>query len=56
MRRAQYHTHLTQDLYEILDETSEGLIIEYVDDFNNTTLKIERKQRKDNDDNGDISE
>ena len=55
MKQVKYHSHLNQDLYDIIDETTEGILIEYLDDYNNTTLKIERKTREDYYD-GNISE
>lgn len=57
MKRATYHLEVDDKCYDILDETSEGLLIEYIDDNNITRLKIEnKKQRKEWDDYGDSRE
>lgn len=57
MKRAIYHLNKDDNCYDILDETSEGLLIEYIDDDNMTRLKLENKrQRKEWDDYGDSRE
>lgn len=57
MKRAIYHLNKDDNCYDILDETSEGLLIEYIDDDNITRLKLENKrQRKEWDDYGDSRE
>jgi len=52
MKRVTYR--LDNDVYDVVETTSEWLLIEYTDDDFNTTLKLEsHKYRKEDDDGGD---
>ena len=51
MKRATYR--LDSDLLEVLETTSEGLLIEYTDDDYNTTLKLESHKYRKDDEDGD---
>lgn len=53
MKRVKYSVKLDSDLYDAVEETSEGLLIEWYDDDNNRVLKLENRKRrqKEEDDN-----
>lgn len=46
MKRPEYRIKLESDYYESLEETSEGLLILWEDDFGNKKLKIENNKRR----------
>ena len=46
MKRVTYNVKLESELYDEVEVTSEGLLIEWYDDNNNRKLKIENKKRK----------
>lgn len=46
MKRARYSVKLESELYDQLEETSEGILIEWYDDNDNRRLKIENRKRK----------
>ena len=45
MKRATYNIKLESELYDEIEITSEGLLIEWYDDNDNRRLKIENKRK-----------
>lgn len=53
MKRVRYSVKLESELYDTVEETSELLLIEWYDDYDNRTLKIENKRKRLHDEEND---